>query len=223
MTPCAARATHARIGLMSIRRSPESPLPSAAGIIVRNDVDLAAIPAADWDSLVDGHPLLSHAFLSALHATGCAAPAAGWRPCYLSAWRDDTLLGALPLYAKTHSYGEYVFDWAWADAFRQHGRRYYPKLVAAIPFTPAPGPRLIATDEATRTALLERVLGLLHAGHGREARTYSSLHILFSTPDEADLCARTGMIVRHGVQFEWQNPSYRDFDGYLDAFNHDKR
>ena len=117
----------------------------------------------DWDDLTQGIPLLSHAFLSALHETGCAAPATGWRPCYLSAWRDGTLAGALPLYAKTHSYGEYVFDWAWADAFRRYGRRYYPKLVAAIPFTPAPGPRLVARDGATRTALLQRALDMLRA------------------------------------------------------------
>src|SRR5207244_12228040 len=101
---------------------------------------LAAIPAAQWDDLTQGIPLLWHAFLAALHETCCAAPATGWQPCYLAACRADKLVGALPLYAKAHSYGEYVFDWAWADAFRRHGRRYYPKLLAAIPFTPAPGP-----------------------------------------------------------------------------------
>ncbi len=206
---------------MSLRRSREPSPSSASGIVVRDDVDLAAIPAADWDALVGGHPLLSHAFLSALHETGCAAPAAGWRSLLVSAWRADTLIGALPLYAKTHSYGEYVFDWAWADAFRRHGRRYYPKLVAAIPFTPAPGPRIIAREEGARSALLARALELLHGGHGRDA--YSSLHVLFSTPEEAELCTRAGMIIRHGVQFEWQNPGYRDFDDYLAAFNHDKR
>ncbi len=209
---------------MSQQRSPELPSPAAApATVIRNDVDLAGIPAGAWDALAQGHPLQSHAFLCALHATGCAAPATGWRPCYLTAWRGDTLTGALPLYAKTHSYGEYVFDWAWADAFRRHGRRYYPKLVAAIPFTPAPGPRLVARDDATRGALLERALDMLNP-HDRSADPrYSSLHVLFSTPEEAAACARAGMIVRHGVQFEWRNPGHRDFDDYLAAFNHDKR
>ena len=132
-------------------------------LVVRDDIDIAAIPAPQWDALVPGQPLLSHAFLDALHATGCASPATGWRPCYLTAWRRDRLVGALPLYAKAHSYGEYVFDWAWADAFRRHGRRYYPKLVAAIPFTPASGPRLLAHDDATRRALLARALAQLGA------------------------------------------------------------
>ena len=205
---------------MPQQRSPQPPSPAT---VLRNDIDLAAIPAEAWDALTQGHPLLSHAFLCALHATGCAAAGTGWRPCYLTAWRANALTGALPLYAKTHSYGEYVFDWAWADAFRRYGRRYYPKLVAAIPFTPAPGPRLIAHDGATRGALLERALAMLHAqDHGADPR-YSSLHVLFAAPEEVALCRRAGMIVRHGVQFEWQNPGHRDFADYLAAFNHDKR
>ncbi|HEX6945344.1 MAG TPA: peptidogalycan biosysnthesis protein, partial [Casimicrobiaceae bacterium] len=118
--------------------------PSLPPPAIRRDVALDAIDAARWDALVPGHPLLSHAFLGALHATGCASRATGWTPRFLTAWRGDRLVGALPLYAKTHSYGEYVFDWGWADAYRRHGRRYYPKLVAAIPFTPVTGPRLLA-------------------------------------------------------------------------------
>jgi uncharacterized protein len=194
----------------------------ASDVVVRDDVGLAAIAPADWNALVQGTPLLSHAFLSALHATGCAAPATGWQPRYLTAWRGNSLVGALPLYAKAHSYGEYVFDWAWADAFRRHGRRYYPKLVAAIPFTPASGPRLVARDDAIRMALLESAQKML-SDESRHAPRYSSLHVLFSPAEEADVCARAGMIIRHGVQFEWQNPGHRDFDDYLAAFNHDKR
>src|SRR5947207_10386900 len=105
---------------------------------------LRSIPARSWDRLVGRRPLLSHAFLNALHETGCAASQNGWTPRYLIARRDGALIGAVPLYVKAHSYGEYVFDWSWADAYRRHGRRYYPKLVAAIPFTPASSPRLIA-------------------------------------------------------------------------------
>ncbi len=192
-------------------------------LVVRDDIDIAAIPAPQWDALAPGQPFLSHAFLDALHATGCASPATGWRPCYFTAWRRDRLVGALPLYAKAHSYGEYVFDWAWADAFRRHGRRYYPKLIAAIPFTPASGPRLLAHDDATRRALLARALAQLGATGERGARRASSLHVLFPGADEARLCANAGMIIRHGVQFRWENPGYRDFADYLAAFNHEKR
>jgi hypothetical protein len=184
---------------------------------LRDDIALAAIPPARWDALAAGQPLLSHAFLTALHDSGCAAPATGWRARHVTAWADDALVGALPLYAKMHSYGEYVFDWAWADAYRRHQRRYYPKLVAAIPFTPTPGQRLLAPDDATRAALLAHARGMLADG------AYSSLHVLFPTAAEAALCEGEGMLVRHGVQFHWDNPGYRDFADFLAAFSHDKR
>ncbi len=199
---------------------PRSPAPAS---VVRDDVPLAQVPAPEWDALAAHHPLLSHAFLSALHETGCAVPATGWRPCYLTAWRGPKLAGALPLYAKAHSQGEYVFDWAWADAFRRYGHRYYPKLVAAIPFTPTPGPRLLAPDDAVRRALLHHALALLEAPRGPGAPAYSSLHVLFPSANEAATCAGAGMIVRHGVQFHWENPGYRDFADFLAAFSHDKR
>jgi uncharacterized protein len=187
---------------------------------VRNDVPLSAIAPADWDRLAGGAPLASHAFLDALHQTGCASPATGWTPRYLTAWRDEKLVGAMPLYAKTHSYGEYVFDWAWADAYRRYGRRYYPKLVAALPFTPASGPRLLAGDDGTRAALLAAALDEVHRA-GPAAP--SSLHLLFVTAAESAMAERAGMMIRHGVQFRWENRGYRDFGDYLAAFNHDKR
>jgi predicted N-acyltransferase len=193
------------------------PMPVVASPLVRNDVPLEDIPAADWNALAGTQPFLAHAFLSALHATGCASPQSGWTPRYLSAWRDGVLAGAMPLYAKSHSYGEYVFDWGWADAYRRHGRRYYPKLLGAIPFTPVPGPRLLAPDPAVRRALLECALGSVRTGG------HSSLHVLYPTaPDVADGDA-LGMIVRSGVQFHWDNPGYRDFADFLAAFAHDKR
>ncbi|MEP7180828.1 MAG: GNAT family N-acetyltransferase, partial [Betaproteobacteria bacterium] len=190
----------------------------AAPVTVRDDVALEAIAAAHWNALVPGQPLLSHAFLAALHETGCASPSTGWRPRYVTAWRGDRLVGALPLYEKTHSYGEYVFDWAWADAWRRYGRRYYPKLVGAIPFTPAPGPRLIADDDATRAVLLAHALAQL-----RDGDRFSSLHLLFITDAEAAICSASGMTIRHGVQFRWENPGHADFDAFLASFNHDKR
>ncbi len=129
----------------------------------------------------------------------------------------------MPLYAKTHSYGEYVFDWAWADAYRRYGHRYYPKLVAAIPFTPAPGPRLFAVDAAARTALLQAALEALRARPRGGEPSFSSLHVLFPTEAEARACEAAGMIVRNGVQFRWENPGFRDFADFLATFNHDKR
>jgi predicted N-acyltransferase len=178
---------------------------------------LAAIAPAAWDALVGDRPLLSHAFLHALHETGCAAPETGWTPRYLTAWRGETLVGAMPLYFKAHSYGEYVFDWSWADAYRRHGRRYYPKLLCAVPFTPATGPRLIAAEPALRRELLLAALALL------QDQRLSSLHVLFPQHDEASLCAAAGMHLRESVQFHWTNPGYRDFADFLSTMNHDKR
>ena len=178
---------------------------------------LAAIAPASWDALVGDRPLVSHAFLHALHETGCASPETGWTPRYLTAWRGETLAGAMPLYLKSHSYGEYVFDWSWADAYRRHGRRYYPKLLSAVPFTPATGPRLIAEDAATRRQLLSGALALL-----AEARL-SSLHILFPESAEAAECAAAGMFLRDSMQFHWTNPGYRDFADFVSTMNHAKR
>ena len=190
--------------------------PVAISPLVREDVALSDIAPAAWDALAPSLPLLSHAYLSALHSTGCAAPETGWQPRYLTAWNGTALIGAMPLYAKAHSYGEYVFDWGWADAYRRHGRRYYPKLVAAVPFTPVPGPRVLAPAAATRRALLGRALDRL--GHG-----YSSLHVLFTDESQSREMSTTGMLMRDGVQFHWRNAGYHDFADFLAAFNHDKR
>ena len=193
------------------------PMPVVAAPLIRDDVALRAIAPADWNALTGGQPFLSHAFLSALGTTGCAVPRTGWSPHFLTAWRGETLVGALPLYAKAHSYGEYVFDWGWAEAYRRHGRRYYPKLVAAIPFTPVPGPRVLSADAGVRRALLEQALEFVRRGE------YSSLHLLFPPDAEAAEGESLGMIPRQGVQFHWTNPGYRDFADFLAAFSHDKR
>jgi predicted N-acyltransferase len=192
-------------------------LPVVASALIRDDVPLGAIAPADWNALSGAQPFLSHAFLNALHETGCASPETGWTPQYLTAWREGALVGALPLYSKVHSYGEYVFDWGWADAYRRHGRRYYPKWVVAVPFTPVPGPRVLAADAATHRALLQRAIdGVRDGGH-------SSLHVLFPTPEEAAEGEAMGMIPRAGLQFHWTNPGYRDFADFLGTFAHDKR
>lgn len=193
------------------------PMPVVASPMIREDVALRDIAPAEWSALTGGQPLLSHAFLTALDVTGCAVPRTGWSPRFLTAWHGETMIGALPLYAKSHSYGEYVFDWGWAEAYRRHGRRYYPKLVAAVPFTPVPGPRVLAQDAPVRRALMEYAVDLVRRG------TYSSLHILFLPDDQAAEGEALGMIPRQGVQFHWTNPGYRDFADFLAAFSHDKR
>ncbi|HVO88270.1 MAG TPA: GNAT family N-acetyltransferase [Casimicrobiaceae bacterium] len=195
--------------------APSVPVPAAP--LIRTDVALSDIDPEVWDALAPDQPLLSHAFLTALHQTGCASRRTGWTPRFITAWRGHALAGALPLYAKSHSYGEYVFDWAWADAYRRYGRRYYPKLVAAIPFTPVPGPRLLAPDAPTRRALLDRALDLVADGQ------YSSLHVLFLDAEQADEAQARGMIRRTGMQFHWRNQDYRDFTDFLSVLTHDKR
>jgi predicted N-acyltransferase len=195
-------------------RQPGVPVPITP--VIRDDVPLGAIAPCAWDALTGGQPLLSHAFFSALHDSGCASPSTGWRPRFLTAWSGNDLVGAMPLYAKSHSYGEYVFDWGWADAYRRYDRRYYPKLVCAVPFTPVPGPRLLAASAATRAALLEHARALLAGG-------FSSLHVLFAEDAQAAEGAAAGLLVRRGVQFHWTNPGYRDFADFLSTFTHDKR
>jgi len=200
---------------------PWSPIPVAAATVpalaVRDDVPLRDVAPATWNALVDGQPFLTHAFLDALHATGCASPRTGWAERYLTAWRGDALVGAMPLYAKAHSYGEYVFDWGWAEAYKRHGRRYYPKLLAAIPFTPVPGPRALTRDAAAREALYRHAVAMVDTGE------YSSLHILFPPEVEVATGRDLHMMTREGVQFHWSNPGYRDFADFLAAFAHDKR
>jgi len=178
---------------------------------------LDGVDPARWDALALGNPTLSFAFLDSLHRTGCASAASGWAPCYPTLWEGDRLVGAAPAYAKSHSFGEYVFDWAWADAYERHGIAYYPKLLCAVPFTPATGTRLLAEDEASRAALARAMLAMARDSH------LSSLHVLF--PDERD--ARTlrelGFLERRGVQFHWSNPGYASFDAFLAELSHDKR
>jgi uncharacterized protein len=178
---------------------------------------LAGIVPADWNRLAGDNPFLQHAFLHALHETGCAAEESGWSPRYVSLWQSGTLMAAMPMYLKTHSYGEYVFDWGWADAYRRHGLRYYPKLLCAVPFTPAAGPRLLAPSSELRRHLIDGALTL-----ARETRV-SSLHVLFPPSEQAAELSQAGMMLRSSVQFHWGNPGYRDFDDFLSTMSHDKR
>jgi predicted N-acyltransferase len=178
---------------------------------------IAAVAAGDWNRLAGGQPLLSHAFLNALHETGCASAATGWAPCYLLLRDAGVLAGAMPLYLKSHSYGEYVFDWAWASAYRRHGLEYYPKLVSAIPFTPVTGPRLLAHTQEQRALLIQTALDLAHETQA------SSLHCLFPTSVQMTELSAANLLTRDGVQFHWQNAGYADFDGFLATMSHDRR
>jgi uncharacterized protein len=178
---------------------------------------LAEIPAAQWNRLAGGDPFVSHEFLSALHATGCASPATGWTPQYLLLEAGGVLTGAMPLYLKTHSYGEYIFDWAWADAYHRNGTPYYPKLLSAVPFTPVTGARLLAATDEDQDRLIAAALDL-----ARELRV-SSLHCLFPTCGEAQRMHAQGMMLRNSVQFHWVNHGYASFDEFLAEFSHDKR
>ena len=178
---------------------------------------LDAVDPLAWDALAGGNPTLSFAFLDSLHRTGCASASSGWAPCYPTLWDGERLAGAAPLYAKSHSFGEYVFDWAWADAYERHGIAYYPKLLCAVPFTPASGARLLAADEPSRAALLAAMRGL-----ARESRL-SSLHVLFPGERDAATLRAAGLLERRGVQFHWSNPGYASFDAFLGELSHDKR
>jgi predicted N-acyltransferase len=179
--------------------------------------DLAEIPAASWDALAQGDPFVSHAWLHALQLSGCAAPPQGWEPRHLTLWQDDELVGAMPLYRKMNSFGEHVFDFAWAEAYRRHGYAYYPKLVCTVPYTPASGPRLLAADGPARAGLLQGALELaLEEGD-------SSLHCLFLNEGDVHAAREQGLLIRQDVQFHWQNPGYRGFEDFLAGLSRDKR
>lgn len=179
--------------------------------------DLSAVDAAEWDALANGQAPLSHAYLATLEATRCVGRGTGWRPSHATLRADGTLVAAMPLYEKSHSYGEYVFDWAWAEAYARHGLAYYPKWLAAVPFTPVPGVRLLGHDTVARRALFSAVLATA------EESGLSSLHVLFPDEAETQWMRDAGLLIRQGVQFHWLNAGYRDFDGFLASLTHDKR
>ena len=191
-------------------------------ITVQVHAAIAEIPAEAWDACAgDLNPSVSYAFLSALEDSGSTTARTGWAPQHLSlAAPDGTVLGVVPLYAKSHSYGEYVFDYGWADAYERAGGRYYPKLISAVPFTPVPGPRLLVRPDAppeTPDHLIAAMVELC------ERRHISSVHVTFPEEGEAGALSAAGFLQRIGQQFHWTNNGYRDFDDYLAALNSRKR
>jgi uncharacterized protein len=161
-----------------------------------------ALPPAAWNSLLDSQAsptmFMRHDYLGALHATGCATASTGWAARWLVLEDTGGLAAAAPLYLKSHSYGEYVFDWAWADAYRRHGLRYYPKLLCAVPFTPVPGTRLLARDPQARLALAHAIRELA------QSLKLSSAHVLLMDEADCQALSEAGWMLRSGVQFHWQ-------------------
>lgn len=178
---------------------------------------LAEIAPEQWDALHAGdNPFLRHVFLSGLESTGCLRPEWGWTPCHPTLWDGDTLLAAAPGYLKGNSHGEFVFDQAWADAYARYGRRYYPKWLIGIPYTPVSGPRLLAADAGLRTALLQAMTGFA------AERGLSSVHVNFIDAAEAEHLPAP-WLQRQTVQFHWRNRGWRDFDDFLDSLQAKKR
>ena len=180
------------------------------------------LQAADWNALTGSdNPFLRHEFLAALERHRCAAPETGWMPRHITCTRDGALVGAMPCYLKDHSWGEFVFDFAWADAYERYGRRYYPKLVCAVPYTPATGPRLLIHQEADREAVAQALIG--EAMDLATEEGLSSAHWLFPSPAQHPHFAEAGLSRRLGCQFHWHNRGYTDFDHFLSAFSSKKR
>jgi len=197
------------------------------------------ISSQEWNTLLDQQseptPFMRHAYLLAMEESGSASADTGWQIQVLCLrhgvghgliepekpqklpLEPGNLAGALILYIKPHSYGEYVFDWAWADAYQRHGLNYYPKAVTAVPFTPVPGARLLADSQESQAALLEAAVALA------KQEAWSSLHLLFLSNSDLKATEREGWLSRHTVQFHWHNKSFADFEQFLQALNQEKR
>ena len=198
---------------------PDGKQPIAVHILPEID----AVPAADWDACAGGdNPFVSHAFLKALEDGGAVGADTGWLPQHLVVHDEqDRVVGAAPFYVRADSYGEYVFDHGWAHAYERAGGRYYPKLLSAAPFSPVPGPRLLARPgafaEQARAALAAAMLEVARRGD------FSSVHVNFLPKEEWDYLGECGFLKRLGQQYHWRNDGYRDFDDFLAALNSRKR
>jgi predicted N-acyltransferase len=191
--------------------------------VIREHASPLEVNAAVWNALLalqsQPSPFLRHEYLAAMHQSGSASPETGWTPRFITLWLGDALQGACPLYLKDHSYGEFVFDHAWANAYQQHGLPYYPKALIAPPFTPVPGSRLLARNADSRQILLKAVIAWCEK-HG-----LSSLHLLFCSDEDVATCKAEALMLRHTVQFHWSNTQepYADFDAFLATMAQDKR
>lgn len=195
----------------------------ADSLTLRAAASLSDVTAEQWDACAgSANPFVSHAFLSAVEESGSATAERGWLGQHLLLERPDgTLLGAVPLYLKSHSYGEYVFDWGWADAYERAGGHYYPKLQSSVPFTPVTGPRLLSRPGEDR----DRICRMLIAGLAEVTKRHeaSSLHITFPEREEWARLGEAGLLTRIGLQYHWHNPGYESFDAFLDTLVSRKR
>jgi len=180
------------------------------------------IDADVWNAIcASDYPFLRHEFLAALEHSGSIDGKSGWQTYHLAAYKNGELVAVMPLYIKTHSYGEYVFDWAWADAYRRYNVPYYPKLLTAIPFTPASGPRLCTSANVDRAALISAIVEDIRAQTGEGS--FSSWHLLFPEEEEFGVWNKTDLRPRSGCQFHWFNRDYKSFDDFLASFTSRKR
>ncbi|MDI4632394.1 N-acetyltransferase [Pelomonas sp. V22] len=197
---------------------------SSENYVIRVHADPAELPLPAWNALLGAQaqptPFMRLEYLQAMHQSGSATADTGWQPQFIGIWEGDELLAACPVWLKSHSYGEYVFDWAWADAYRRHGLEYYPKLLVAVPFTPVPGSRLLARNDEARTLLVHALRALA------EQLGLSSVHLLFGTPLDHAAAEEQAWLQREGVQFHWtqrEPEPFAAFQDFLAALQRDKR
>lgn len=205
------------------RRTTQPPEAAASRSPVKVAVhgSIAEISADDWNSLAGSDsPFLRHEFLDLAEQTRCVSPEQGWSPRHLTIGRQGSLRAAMPLYEKSHSWGEFVFDWAWANAYEQAGLSYYPKLTSAVPFTPAPSRRLLLADPDDTEAATALIAAAVQLAITSEC---SSVHFLFPSPEEIPLFESAGLLVRKDCQFHWHNRGYNSFDDFLATFTASKR
>ncbi|MBC8260119.1 MAG: N-acetyltransferase [SAR324 cluster bacterium] len=189
---------------------------------LRIESSIAAVSSVQWNNLSgENFPFSRHEFLSALEESGCANQDSGWLPCHLTLWENEQLQGAVCLYEKKHGYGEYIFDWGWARAYEQHGFDYYPKLISAVPFTPATGKKLLVHAAADHLQVCKKLLAESLAY--MRSRNCSSLHFLFITVDELPIYEELGFLIRHSYQFHWKNNNYCNFNEFLAQLKRKRR
>jgi predicted N-acyltransferase len=202
-------------------------MPDSTPIALRLETDITQISAADWDACArSDNPFVSHAFLAALEESGSAKADTGWLPHHLVMESEDRaaaggILGVVPAYVKSHSYGEYVFDHGWAQAIERAGGRYYPKLQVSVPFTPATGPRLLVRPDMDPDAVRRTLIAGLKSVS--ETRGLSSVHATFLTDEDRAAFERAGWLIRTGCQYHWRNDGYGSFDDFLAALSSRKR
>lgn len=180
------------------------------------------IDPRQWNALAGTHiPFLRHEFVAALERGHCIGTGTGWEPCYLTLADERGLAGAVPAFIKTHSYGEFVFDFAWAQAYARYDRRYYPKLTIAVPFTPATGSRLLVRPDLDRQGIAKKLLTAVEEYARNQA--LSSVHALFLDQATRATCEKAGWLLRRDCQFHWINRNYSSFEAYLETFTAEKR